>query len=240
MKIGVLGLGTIATAVVEGMVADGHDIVVSRRGAANAARLQAAHGLRVADNQDVVDASDVLFLGLTDDVAAQVLSGLRFREGQRVVSLMAGAGLAELAQQVAPAQAVARMIPFPSIAQGGSQVLALGDCVLIRDLFGARNSVFELASEAELRDYLCAQAVLSPAVRMVKEAADWLAETGANPDTAETFLRELVGTSLLAGPCGPLLTALDTPGGYNQRLREHMVQAGMPEALRDGLEQLRS
>lgn len=239
MRIGVLGLGTIATAVVEGMVTDVHDIVVSRRGAANAERLQEAYGLRVADNQDVVDASELLFIGLTDDVAAKVLSGLRFREDQRVVSLMAGASLAQLAQLVTPARAVARMIPFPSIAKGGSQVLALGDCDLIRDLFGARNSVFELASEAELGDYLCAQAVLSPAVRMVKDAADWLAETGADPMTAQRFLRELVGTSLLAGACEPLLTALDTPGGYNQRLREHMLRAGVTQDLREGLERLR-
>ena len=240
MRIGVLGLGTIATAVVEGIAGDGHDITVSTRSQTNSSRL--AHqfeSVAVADNQAVVDASDIVFLGLTADAAPNVLETLRFREGQQVVSLMADLSLEATARLVAPADMAARMIPFPSIATGTSPILAYGDRVLVERLFGARNSIFALDSEDDLAIYLCAQAVLSPAVAMVKDAADWLVDQGSHDaEIAEAFLRTLVGSSLLGSPCSELLRALDTPGGYNQRMRKHMLSSGLSENLRDGLDRL--
>jgi len=37
-----------------------------------------------------------------------------------------------------------------------------------------------------------------------------------------------------------LLAALNTPGGYNQRLRQHMDQEGVPTILAAGLDALKS
>src|SRR5690606_3278071 len=166
------------------------------------------------------------------------LSELTFRADHTVVSLMAGATLAEVAARVAPAHAAAIMIPFPGIAQGGSPILGYGDTDLLQAVFGARNTVFALASEAELTAYNCAQAVLSPAVRMVADAAEWLGERVENSTQAEAFLRALVGSSLSSSDCATLLSALDTPGGYNQRLRNHMTESGMGAALVKGLDKL--
>jgi len=131
------------------------------------------------------------------------------------------------------------MLPFPGIAQGGSPVLALGDADLLRAIFGRANTVFAVRNAAELDAYLCAQAVLSPAVLMVAAAADWMAGQGVARTGAEGFLRELVGSSLISGPCRPMLAALDTPGGYNQRLRQHMERAGLETALAEGLNRLK-
>jgi pyrroline-5-carboxylate reductase len=239
MKIGIIGTGTIAAAVVKGVAEDGHTITVSERNAATAARLSKTFSaVSVAPNQAVLDRSDVVFIGLMAEAAPEVLGKLSFRAEHRVVSLMASASLADVAGMVAPARAEAVMIPFPGIAQGGSPIMAFGNVDVLRMLFGARNTIFELASEAELAAYMCAQAVLSPAVRMVADAADWLGNRVDNGQHAEAFLRMLVGSSLLASDCAPLLAALDTPGGYNQRLREHMVEAGISVALAGELDKL--
>jgi pyrroline-5-carboxylate reductase len=239
MRIGIIGTGTIASAVVDGIAADGHTITVSRRSAANAARLEAAYAsVSVADNQQVLDQSDVVFIGLMPDVAPAVLGALRFRADQQVISFMADVPLAVLAPMVAPAAQVSVMIPFPAIATGGSPVLTLGDSGLIRQIFGHNNDIFELASPQELGAYLCAQAVLSPAVRMVQDAAGWLGARVQDADQAEGFLRLLVGSGLMGGGCAQTLAALDTPGGYNQRLREHMIASGGSDALRQGLDRL--
>ena len=97
MKIGVIGTGTIASAVVRGIAGDGHDIAVSERGAARAADLaRAFDNVSVHDNAGVVAASDVIFLGLMAEAAGEILAGLSFRAGQRVISFMAGASLEEV------------------------------------------------------------------------------------------------------------------------------------------------
>lgn len=240
MRIGIIGTGTIASAVVTGIAQDGHEITVSERNAARSAELAARFdAVTVAANQDVIDRSDVVFLGLMAGQAGAVLEGLRFRAGQDVISLMAGISLDAVTGLVAPARAVAIMIPFPGIARGGSPVLVRGDGALVREIVGQRNTVYDVQSDAEMDVYMAAQAVLSPAVKMVDTAAQWMAEASADPAAAEGFLRHLVGSSLLASGTGDMLRALDAPGGYNQRLRNHMVDAGMDADLRAGLERLR-
>lgn len=239
MRIGILGTGTIASAVVRGIAGDGHAITVSERGAAHAAALARDFAcVRIAPNQAVLDASEVVIVGLVGATAAALLPGLRFRPGQRVISLMAGVGLGQLAGWVAPARAEAVMLPYPAIATGGSPILVCGATELIETLFGARNRIHALASEAELPLWLSAQAVLSPVALMLAETTRWLAGRGADPVAAEAFLRDLVTSSLAADRLDDLLAALDTEGGYNQRLRQHMMQAGLPAALAAGLTRL--
>lgn len=236
-RLGFLGTGTIAQAVVRGLAGQGPRILVSRRSEAVSAVLAAElPEVTAADNQAVVDGSDVIFIALLPGVVAEVLPSLRFRPDQQVISFASGLPLSDLAPLIAPARAAALMLPFPGIARGGSPVLAQGDVALVERFFGARNRIFAVETEAQMEALLCAQAVLSPALRLVEEAGRWL--DGKGVGGGEDFLRLLVGSTLVGQNCGMALAALDTPGGYNQRLRQHMDAAGMAEALRDGLDRL--
>ncbi len=239
MRIGIIGTGTIASAVVQGIAKDGHDIAVSRRSAAQSGRLATIHpNVTVHDNQAVLARSDVVLLGLMADAAGDILADLIFRADHQVISLMADCTLDRVAAMVAPASAAAVMIPFPGIAQGGSPALGYGDTDLLEGLFGVRNTIFTIHSEEELSAYNCAQAVLSPVILMVADAAGWLGDRVSDPKQGEAFLRALVGSSLTGSDCAALLRALDTPGGFNQRLRDHMAGAGMGATLADGLDNL--
>lgn len=239
MRIGVIGTGTIASAVVEGITGDKHQITISERNATRAARLVQRHDcVSIATNQVVLDQSDVIFIGLMAGAASGILGDLNFRPDHEVISLMAGATLADIATMVAPASAEMVLIPFPGIAHGGSPVMVQGNAGTAQVLFGARNSIFELSSDAELSAYMSAQAVLSPAVQMISDTAAWLGARADDPAQGEKFLRMLIGSSLMADECALLLAALDTPGGYNQRLRHHMNAKGMSAALTEGLDRL--
>lgn len=239
MRIGVIGCGTIARAAVEGIVGDGHEITVSERSAQHAAYLADTYeNVQVADNQGVVEASDILFLGLMADVAPDVLGSLAFRDGQVVITFMAGASLEEADALVRPARATAIMMPFPGIAQGGTPIMMQGDTGIVSEIFGARNTIFPVKDADEMAAYLCAQAVLSPVARMVGDAADWLGERVEDKAQGEAFLRLLIASNLSAQACAPLIEALNTPGGYNQRLRLHLENEGLSEAIQTGLSKL--
>lgn len=236
MKIGVIGCGTIASAVVEGLAGQGHVIRVSPRSKARSEALaQRFDEVEIATNQDVLDASDVIFLGLMAEHAPDVLSDLRFRPDHQVISLMAGADLQKIQKLASPAGNSMIMIPFPNIARGNSPILVQGDDTLITQLFAPRNQIFPAASAEEMQACLAAQAVLSPALKLVNAAENWL--DTVSPGTAQGFLRHLVASNL-EDDTGVTLKALDTPGGYNQRLRDHMEAAGMSAALRRGLDDL--
>ncbi|MGR3762194.1 NAD(P)-binding domain-containing protein [Roseobacteraceae bacterium NS-SX3] len=239
MRLGFIGTGTIASAVVRGLAGSGHRITVSQRTASHSAALAAEfENVTVADNQQVLDRSDVVFLGLMASAAADILGRLAFRADQQVISFKAGASLDQVADLVQPARAAAIMMPFPGIARGGSPIMALGDTALVEQLFAPHNTVFAVKDGAELDAYLCAQAVLSPVARLAGDGAQWLGSRVSDPEQGEAFLRMLISASLAASGCAELIEALNTPGGYNQRLRLHMEEAGMGNDLRDGLNRL--
>ncbi|MCW9043069.1 MAG: NAD(P)-binding domain-containing protein [Pseudopelagicola sp.] len=239
MRIGVLGTGTIASAVVQGIAQDGHEITVSKRSRARALALaDCFDAVHVGENQTVVENSDVIFLGLMADSAKDILKPLTFRAGQRIISFMAGATLDDVDAMVRPARAVAVLMPFPGIAEGGSPIMMHGEDALVREIFGRRNKVFALDSHADMQAYLCAQAVLSPVAALIGQTGDWLGERVRDPGQGEAFLRMLVASSLAGTDCADLVEALNTPGGYNQRLRLHMEANGMGSALKAGLDAL--
>ena len=95
-----------------------------------------------------------------------------------------------------------------------------------------------METEAELAAYICAQAVLSPVARLVEDAGAWLAPRVADAAKGESFLRHLVASSLTNAPAHAVVEALNTPGGYNQRLRQSLETSGMRDALRGGLDRL--
>jgi len=239
MRIGVIGCGTISSAVVHGVAGDGHQITVSERSASHAKTLAAAYeNVSIADNQGVVDASDVIFLGLMAEIAPKILGALKFRDDQRMITFMAAATLDQADAMVRPARAVAIMMPFPGISKGGTPIMMHGDSDLVGEIFGGRNNIFPLKDANEMAAYLCAQAVLSPAARMVNDASEWLGKRVLDKAQGEAFLRALVASNLLDTESSDLIEALNTPGGYNQRLRLHMEASGMGEALRRGLNEL--
>ena len=239
MRLGFIGCGTIAAAVVQGLAGQGHEIRVSARSKARSGMLAAEiPEVQIVTLQEILDLSEVVFLGLMAEQAEAILTELSFRPGQQVVSFMAGASLEEVGRLVEPAVAAAIMMPFPGIAQGGSAIMALGGEALLNQIFGSRNTVFALETAAELEAYLCAQAVLSPVARLTADAASWLGKRVADPVKGEAFLRMLISTNLAASKSEDLIEALNTPGGFNQRLRLHMDEAGMREDLALGLDRL--
>ena len=105
-------------------------------------------------------------------------------------------------------------------------------------MFGQKHALTILRSQAEINALLCAQAVLSPVAKMIDDTANWLAENGVDKNRGEPFLRLLIASNLQGLSAADLLSSLNTEGGYNQRLRQHIDQAEMPKALTDGLDKL--
>lgn len=238
MKLGFIGTGTITSAVVQGLAPEGHEIIVSERSRAKSKALAEAYGnVTAAPNAQVVEEAEAICIALLPEHVDTALGGLPFREGQRILSFMADVPLGRVQALCAPATVEAVVLPFPAIAHRRAPLLAWPRSELAEALF-ANHDLFTMQSAEEFKALLSAQAVLSPAATLVATAADWAAGQGASADTAEDFLRKLVAANLSASSLGALMDALNTPGGYNARLREHMEQAGMPAALRAGLVRL--
>lgn len=239
MKLGFLGCGTIASAVVAGIAEQGHDIRVSQRNAHHAQALaQRFENVQVSDNAQLLAESDWVVVGLLPEVAQVLLPQLSFRPDHQVISMMAALSLQDVQVLIGPAQARAIMLPFPSIAHGPSPVLAQGDVSAVAAILGRQHPVFDVHGPEGLKAYLSAQAILSPMAELVNTTAQWMRDHGVNPNEGEAFLRALLASNLQAGPCTALVQALDTPGGFNQRMRLHVQASGLPSQWLEGLSAL--
>ena len=127
VNLGVVGLGTMASSMVErwlemSLVEHTHLTVSTRHKTSPAlARL----GLDSSPNQDVLDRSDVILLGIKPYQLDTVTSELQFRPNQIVLSILAGTPLDVLQAAVAPAIGI-RLMPNLAVRLGKGIVAEVG------------------------------------------------------------------------------------------------------------------
>ncbi len=159
MKLGYIGSGKMSTALVQGVVKSGafsrEDIAVSDCHAGTAEALAAAAGVRVATNEALIAASDVLVLCVKP---ADALDALRAASsataGKLVISIVAGKTIAELQQAAGTGTRVVRVMPnTPALIHQGAAAYALGstatedDAATAEKIFGAVGLVVRVKEE---------------------------------------------------------------------------------------------
>jgi len=239
--IGFIGTGHIAAPMARALARDGHKVVVSERNADMAAELAAAFKqISVAPNQGVLDACDTVFLCLRPHLAEAVLKGLRFRPGQRIVSVMAGVSAADLAACCAPATDISIMIPLGFLEQGGCPLAVYPNGAAVAPLFGARNPVVDVASETTLNSHFAICAMVPGLLAMLETGADWLTARGADPDAAALYTTQLAAGFLTAmgkqaGTLRAEKEALATPGTISLMMVDGLSHGGAIDALTETL-----
>ncbi|MCT7378077.1 NAD(P)-binding domain-containing protein [Chelativorans salis] len=245
-RIGFLGTGEIASAMIQTIAGAGHDIVVSHRNERVSAELQMRHpGLRRAANQTVVDESDIVVLCLLADTARKELPNLVFGDGKTVISVMAGMPIAELERLCAPVTEICVAIPLPPMPLGGTPLAVYPENVCLHELFGPHVRIHACASEAMLNAHFAATGVLLPLLDQIDAAANWLSAFTDDRAEAASYLAGLIGAycKLLTQETGTdlaqLRAGLGTEGGLNQYLSRTLADNGTLTALEAGLDGLR-
>lgn len=240
-RVGFIGTGQIATAMVRGLVGHGHEIHVSDRNPHVAAELSAEFpSVTVASNHGVVKAADIVFLCLPGELADKVLPSLPFRAGQSVVSVMMGVPRARLIDLCGPADDIAITIPLPGIACGGCPLPVYPASPALESLFAPQNPVFVVDSEAALSAHFGATALSSPLLAMMARTTAWLAQYTGDPLQAEAYVVAMIRSQLAERPIPHVLAQtlmmLSTEGGLNAMLRDHMKPSYAE--LDEGLEKI--
>ncbi len=240
-RIGFIGTGHIAAPMVRLMAAKGHEITVSERNAQVSAELKAELGVAVASPQAVVDASDIVFLCLRPQVAADVLTPLNFRAEQQIVSVMAAVSTDQLRMLCAPVTDFVQTIPLGFLQSGGCPLAALGNDRLLAGLFEPENPVVKIADEAALNAHFAICAMVPGLLDLMTTGADWLAAQTGDAAGAEFYTTQLVSGFLATmekGAAGRLASerdALATDGTLSLQMTQTLREHGAHDALRTAL-----
>ena len=185
----------------------------------------------------MVDASDVIFLCLRPQHAEAAIAPLKFRDGQRIVSAMAGVTDAQLSTWCAPVTDYVRTIPFEYIEHGGCPLPALGNDGLLRDLYEPENPVIKVDSEDALNAHFAACTVLPGLLDLMATGANWLAARTGDAQGSEIYLKSLISGYIGAreGSLAEERDALATEGTLSLQMTTELQSAGAHAALKDGL-----
>lgn len=242
MILGFVGTGHIAAAMAAGLCTAANppaQILVSPRNAKTAADLaRRFKQVTVArDNQAVVDGSDWVVLAVRPQVAREVVGALKFRPGQKVLSLIAPVADEWIDGAVKPGRLVARFLVMPPCEMHIGPAMV---CPPDRDaeaLLRPLGTVVPVKDRHALLVLWSLTALLAPYYAFAARAAEWAAANGAEAPTARAFVASTfhalaaVAARPGAEPPQELAKHAQTPGGLNEQVVRELAAKGWFDAV---------
>lgn len=242
MRLGFIGTGNIAAAMVEGL---GGNVILSPRGAALAAELARRFpGVTVAaSNQAVVDASDMVVLSIRPQIAEEVVRALQFRPGQKVLSLLAATGIDAIRDWIGLDLAVIRAIPLPFVADRRCVTPIFPADADVAALFNRLGKTVECRTIEEFDLMGVGSALMGSYFGILEVAQGWLVESGMPEAAAHDYMAGLfanLGRVAEGSARGfaDLRAEYSTLGGLNEQVFRVFDAEGGADALRMALDQV--
>ncbi|MCV9967627.1 pyrroline-5-carboxylate reductase [Pararhizobium sp. BT-229] len=247
MRIGFVGTGAITEAMVTGILSGtplASEVVVSPRNAEIAARLARMFpAVRIAgDNQEIVDASDILVLAIRPQIAEEVVKGLRFVAGQTVISVIAATDRDRLKEWVGQEVDLTQAIPLPFVASHEGVTAIYPPNSKVASLFSSLGTAVQCGTREEYDLLAVASALMATYFGIMGRTTSWLAAKGLPEDSARDYLAALFAglsqTVLRSNgiPLNELSAEFATKGGLNEQVLVDFEGRGGIAALTEALE----
>ena len=248
-RIGFVGTGAITEAMVRGLLTEpayASEIYVSPRNAEVAARLDAEyHAVCVAvDNQDVVNRSDILILAIRPQIAEEIVSGLVFKDGQSVISVIAATEHRRLRNWITADVKIVQAIPLPFVADRQGVTAIYPADTEVAALFDVLGTAVQCGSKREYDLLAAASAMMSTYFGIMELATDWLTAQGLDRAKGQAYIAPLFA-SLAQRALRPdvtsfatLSTEFATTGGLNEQVLSDFETKGGREALAMALQRV--
>ena len=152
MKLGFIGTGNIVSDVIFGVSKSKikyKKIIISPRNKKKAQYLKKYFKkvIIAKDNQDVINKSNWVFLGILPKVGETILPKLRFRDNQIVVSFMSTTNYQKLKKLIKTKSIIIRAIPMPPIRLGKGPVAIFPPNKKIKNFFDKIGTTIEIRNE---------------------------------------------------------------------------------------------
>ena len=237
MKIGFVGTGSIAEALIHGLCTCENPpelIVVSPRNAERAQRLASLYDiLRVAGgNQDVLDHGDWIFLTVTPDIAEEVLRSLRFRPGHKMISCVSTLTFAAAKDLINSDARIFKAMPLPPVAEGLGPIAYGPQDDGLEALFNRIGTAVAAKDEAAFRALTAVTAQVAAYHALQAKLGDWLVRQEVEDEKARAYVGALfqaLSTQSAADDAGSLekrIHDVSTAGGLNDQVLSFLQDEG--------------
>ena len=195
MNIGFLGSGHITSSIIEGIFKSKlkiKKIYISPRNKLISKKLSKRFKKVTvsANNQQLLDKSNWVFLSITPQVGNKILSKLKFSKNKKIISLISTINLEKL-KKYTKSKNISRVIPLPFIGMRKGPIIICTKNKQLKNFFKHLGKVIELKSEKTSKGFWATSSFMASFYNLLNQNSNWLVSKGIKRRDAEDYTREL-------------------------------------------------
>ncbi len=195
MILGFIGTGKISSSIIYGIFKSKLKIkmiYISSRNTNIAKKL--ADKFRVVkvlkDNQEIIDKSSVIFLGITPSVGNKILPKLNFSKNKKIISLISTINLEKL-KRLTKVKNIVRATPLPPIEIKRGPIIICPPNKFAKNIFKHLGKVLEIRDEKLSYKFWSTASLMAAYYEILHTSSKWLIKKGINKKMADIYVAEL-------------------------------------------------
>ena len=195
MILGFIGTGKISSSIIYGIFKSKlkvNKIYISSRNANIAKKLaKKFRSIKVLrDNQEIIDKSSVVFLGVTPNVGLKILPKLNFSKNKKIISLISTINLKKL-KKITKIKNIVRATPLPPIEIKKGPIIICPPNKFVKNIFKNLGKVLEIRNEKLSYKFWSTASLMAAYYEILNTSSKWLVKKGINKKFADTYVAEL-------------------------------------------------
>ena len=245
MKLGFIGTGNIVSDVVIGISKSRINykkIIISPRNKKKALYLKRKFKkINIArNNQEVIDNSDWIFLGVLPKIGEKILPGLRFKKKQIVISFISTINYSRLKKLIKNNLTIVRAIPMPPVRLGKGPIAIFPPNKKVKTFFDKIGTTIEIKNEKLSKNFWTISGTMASFYELLNMLSNWLVRKKVNKLDAQkyvTLLYSALAELAVTNSSKPLKRLVDeqTPGGLNWQGVNELKKSGYYKLLEKSL-----
>ena len=242
MKLGFIGTGKIASAVITGICSSKisyKKIVISQRNKSISASLKKKFKkvIIAKDNQDIVNSCDWIFLSITPKVGTKIIKDLKFKSSQTIISFISTITIAQLKKVIKVKAKIIRAIPLPPISLKKGPVPICPPDTKVKEFFNKIGTTVEIKDEKSSINFWSTSGMMAPFYELLRVMTDWLVKKGVKRNNAQKYITSLflaLSEDAVVNSKKDLrylVKESQTPRGLNEQGVKELTKAGFYKSL---------
>ena len=249
MKLGFVGVGKIATSVIEGIFKakiNVNEIILSPKNRKNSKFLQNKFKkIKIAkNNQEVLDKSNWVVLSVTPKIGKQILKNLKFKKNHIILNFMSTIHNSELKKIIFPAKQIFKIAPLPMIKYNLGPIIIYPKNKIIENFFSRLGKVIATNNEKENKKLWVMTSFMATYLEIFNTAHKWFVKKGVNQNKSKEYINHLfkaLNNELLKNSnysIDKIIKEFQTKGGINEELLKRVKKSGIFKNLDKGFNKI--
>jgi pyrroline-5-carboxylate reductase len=242
MKLGFIGTGKIASAVITGICNSKISftkILISPRNRLIAQKLKKKFKkvIIAKNNQEIIDSCNWVFLSITPSVGKEIIKELKFKSSQTVISFISTITLAQLKKAIKVKAIIVRAIPLPPISLKKGPIPICPPNKKVKDFFNKIGTTIEIKNEKSSTNFWSTSGMMAPFYELLRIMTNWLVKRGVKRDNAQRYITSLflaLSEDAVVNSKKDLKYLVkdsQTPKGLNEQGVKELTKAGFYRSL---------